>query len=219
MNELSALRSTLQTKSRSLGVKLFVVCGLALLMLLPALLVYGLLEDRTQREAEVVKEISAHVGGQQTFLGPTLALPFTVPRSPTDPPRRGMYLVFPAQASTRVKVATEERRRSLFKVPVFQTESKFDATLDLNGVPSALPPGGELDWSHAEMLIGVSDARGAQADATLAIGSKTFTLAPAEIAQNMALGPENGSSRRLTLFGTRIEGIAQPNAQFNVTST
>ena len=83
-----------------------------------------------------------------------------------------MYLVFPAQASAVLKTATEERRRSLFKVPVFQADLKLDATFDLTGVPAAAPQGAELDWSRAEIVVGVSDARGALADATLTTDGK-----------------------------------------------
>ena len=45
-------------RSRSMGVKLIVVCGLALLMTIPALFVGGLVEDRTTRAAEVVNKIT-----------------------------------------------------------------------------------------------------------------------------------------------------------------
>src|SRR6476620_3519562 len=99
MSDFATLQSNLQSKFRSLGVKLFVVCGLALLMLIPALLVGGLVDERTTREAQVVNEISTHVGGQQTFLGPTLAIPYVLAHDPGEPAAEGMYLVFPARAS------------------------------------------------------------------------------------------------------------------------
>jgi inner membrane protein involved in colicin E2 resistance len=121
-------------KSRSMGVKLIVVCGLALLMTIPAFFVGALVEDRTQRAADVIREISSHVGGQQTFLGPTLVIPYNIPpQSPAEHAKHGMYLVFPARASATIKTATEERRRSLFKVPVFQADLKLDAAFDLTG--------------------------------------------------------------------------------------
>jgi inner membrane protein len=217
MSDFSALQSALQSRIRSVGVKLFVVSFLALLMLIPALIVDGLIEDRTKRSEDVIKEISTHVGGQQTFLGPTLAIPYSQPEYQRASPKRGMYLVFPSLATATLKVSTEERRRSLFKVPVFRADAKLDATLDLTGVPSALPPGAELDWSRAEILVGVSDARGALADATLTIDGKTSTLVPAGIAQNISVGEQN-SQVRLALFGSKLEGTAKPNAQFNVTS-
>jgi inner membrane protein len=217
MSDLSLLQSALQSRIRSLGVKLFVVCGLALVMIIPALLVGGLVEDRTRRSDDVIREISSHVGGQQIFLGPTLAIPYVQPRSATEFARRGMYLVFPTKASATLKVATQERHRSLFKVPVFQVDSKLDASFDLTGVPAALPQGAELDWGRAEILVGVSDPRGALADATLTANGNTSTLAPADISQNMTIG-DQGSQLNLKLFGSKVEGIAQPNAKFNVSS-
>jgi inner membrane protein len=199
--------------------KLIVICGLALLMVIPSFFVAGLIEDRTKRESDVIKEISAHVGGQQTFLGPTLAIPYTIPpRSGTPFSQRGMYLISPAKASSVIKIATQERRRSLFRVPVFQADSRFDASFDLTGVPNAAPQGAEFDWNRAELIVGVSDPRGALADATLTTGGKTYTLVPAEIAQNISFGADQNSQLKLTLFGARIDGIAKTGSQFDVTT-
>lgn len=167
MNDFSVLQSSsrIRIKSRSMGVKLIVVCMLALLMTIPAFFVGGLVDDRTKRAKDVTNEISDHVRGAQTFLGPILAIPYSVPpQSPHDLVRHGIYLVFPAQASAVLKTATEERRRSLFNVPVFQADIKLDATFDLTGVPATAPQGAELDWSRAEIVVGVSDARGALAE-------------------------------------------------------
>src|SRR6476620_9283069 len=125
--------SQAKAKSRSMGVKLIVVCILALFMAIPSFFVVSLVEERTSREADVVREISAHVGGQQTFLGPTLAVPYSIaPQTKDGAIERGVYLVFPAQASATVKTKTEERKRSLFKVPVFDADMRFDATFDLS---------------------------------------------------------------------------------------
>jgi inner membrane protein len=220
MSELSSLQANLKMVSRSMGVKLMVICGLALIMIIPVLFVEGLVADRTSRAQEVIKEISAHVGGEQTFLGPTLAIPYTVaPRSPVDAATHGIYLVFPEQASGSYKVLTEERHRSLFKVPVFQADIKLDATFDLTAVPATARPNIEFDWTRAEIVVGVSDARGALADATLTTDGKAATFAPADSAQSLWLGGEASPHGRLTLFGVKAADIAKPNARFRVTST
>jgi inner membrane protein len=221
MNDFSVLQSSSQIriKSRSMGVKLIVVCMLALLMTIPAFFVGGLVDDRTKRAKDVTNEISDHVGGAQTFLGPILAIPYSVPpQSPHDLVRHGIYLVFPAQASAVLKTATEERRRSLFKVPVFQADIKLDATFDLTGVPATAPQGAELDWSRAEIVVGVSDARGALADATLTTDAKTVTLVPADIAENLSFGGDQ-NHLKLGLFGAKVSDVAKRNAQFHATST
>jgi len=99
-------------KSRSMGMKLIVVCGLALVMTIPALFVSGLVDERTGRAAGVVKEISGYVGGQQTFLGPTLAIPYTVPAQTKDGlPEHGIYLVFPIQSDDGHSSRSRSSRR------------------------------------------------------------------------------------------------------------
>ena len=205
--------------SRSMGLKLIVVCGLALLMTIPAFLVQGLIDDRTAREDAVVKDISSHVGGQQTFLGPTLAIPYTIaPQSPGNYPKRGAYLIFPADASASVQTSTEERRRSLFKVPVFQASLKMDATFDLSASPSDLPAAAQLDWDKAEFVIGVSDPRGALSDALLTTDGTSATLVPAEVAQSINIGNNPAQNLKLRLFGVKAAGITQKQTALHVSA-
>jgi inner membrane protein len=215
MNSIPMLQDRM--KSRSIGVKLIVVCGLALVMMIPAAFVNSVLNERTQRASEVEQEIAAYVGGQQKFLGPTLAIPYRVPpQTEKESTRHGVYIVFPAQATATVKTKTEERRRSLFKVPVFNADLQFESSFDLANVPSAAPLGAEFDWDKAEFIVGVSDPRGAKADGTLTADGKSLTFVPAEIGSSFSNG-ENEQSK-LKLLGVRVPGLAKPNAQFKVTA-
>src|SRR6185312_1701884 len=103
-------------------------------------------------------------------------------------------------ASASVKTRTEERRRSLFKVPVFRADLNLGSTFDLTGVPSAAPQGAELDWSRAEIQVGVSDARGALADAVVAMGGKTWTMSPAQLTEEAPVDERQKPRTRLTLL-------------------
>jgi len=94
----------------------------------------------------------------------------------------------------------------------------LDATFDLAGVPAAAPQDAELDWSRAEIVVGVRDARGALADATMTMAEKTSTLVPAEIAQDISIGGDQRQPVKLILFGAKAGSIAKPNAQFTVNS-
>jgi inner membrane protein len=213
---LSTLRFTFT--SRSLGMKLLLVCGLALAMMIPSLFVEGLVEERSRRAQEVVQEVSSHVGGEQTLLGPTLAIPYSTPTSALPgSAKHGVYLVFPAQASANLKLQTEERRRSLFRVPIFQTNAEFDASFDLTGVPHEVPEGTALDWSRAEIITGLSDARGVLADAVLTTGGTTSSFAPAVATRSISLGAAD-HPLKLTLFGAKMEHLG-PDAHFSVHST
>ena len=196
-----------------MGLKLLLVSGLALLTTIPAFFVNSLVEERTQRAKDAIQEISGRAGGQEIFLGPSISIPFSIPplnkgASPTP----GVYIVFPTKGDARVRIHTRERHRSLFKVPVYEAELKFDATFDLTGVPSAAPAGAELDWTRAGIVIGVSDAHGALADGTLTANGKTITFVPAE-----NIGEPN-PRLPLAYFGVRVSELIQPNSAFRVTA-
>ena len=208
--------------SRSIGVKLIVVCALALSMAIPGMFVGGLVEERSTRAADVVRQISDYAGGQQVFLGPALLIPYRIlPESSTDVVRNGTYLVFPAAASAVVRTTTEERHRSLFKVPVYRAEIGFDASFDLTGVPTAAPERAELDWSRAEIVVGVSNPRGALADATLTSGGTTTTLVPARSATDLPLciAQDQNCALKVTLLGAAVGTSIAPGAHFSVTSS
>jgi inner membrane protein len=205
-----------------MGMKLIVVCVLALFMTIPSFFVDGLVEERTSRAVNVVKEISDHVGGQQTFLGPTLAIPYTVPaRNPERQPEHGVYLIFPAQGAAAVKTHTEERHRSLFKVPVFEADLRFDAAFDLTGAPLAAPTGAVLDWNNAEIVVGAMDARGALAGGTITANGETAGFAPTDNIDGLSLNSSGNQNPKapFTLFGVMVPKLAQPNAKFNVSAT
>jgi inner membrane protein len=208
-----------EARGRSVGVKLLVVCTLALFMTIPAAFVGSLVQDRTQRARTVLQEIGGRVGGPQTFLGPTLLIPYRVaPQAEHAITAGGTYVVFPSQASGGMKTQTEDRHRSLFKVPVFKADLNLAAAFDLTGVPSGAPPGAELDWSRAEIVVGVSNAKGALADATLTIDGKVSTLVPARIAPDITVTAEPYGNGKLALFGAGAGDLAKPNARFQVES-
>jgi len=206
-------------KTRSMGMKFLIVCCLALFMSIPGFFVDSLVDERTGRAAEVASEISNAVGGPQTLLGPTLAIPYTISATgPTDIPHTGTYFVSPSTANATLNTTTEERRRSLFRVPVFKAGVHLEAAFDLTGIPTNAPAGAQLDWSRAEFIVGLSDARGALSDATLIAGGKLSTLLPARTAPTLSLSPDGPGHLQLTLLGGSAAPLAAPDAKFSVTT-
>jgi inner membrane protein len=218
LNQVPALplSAQIRNRSRSMGLKLLVVGFLALLMAIPAIFVSDIVEERTNRAKEVIQEVSSRVGGQQTFLGPVLTIPYSIPSSYRGgSSSTGVYVVFPIHGDAGVRVSTEERHRSLFKVPVFQADLKFDAEFDLSGVPSSAPADAVLEWSRAGIVVGVTNAHGALADGTLTVNGKTVTFVPAE-----NIGDVNSEQRLpLTYLGVTAANLAQPNAVFRVNAS
>ena len=91
-----------------------------------------------------------------------------------------------------------------FQGACFQADLKLNAAFDLSGVPFAAPLGAVLDWSQAELLVGVRDARGALADATFTAAGKTDSFVPTDIFEDYrsirtAIKPSVHHSRSLEL--------------------
>ncbi len=213
---------------RSLGLKLLLVCALAFLMSVPALFVFALLMDRTHRAETVAAEVGGLMGGPQTFLGPVIAVPYarTVSAAaPVGPDGRttvaapaaassvetGVWHIFPARGRVEVASDSDVRRRSLFRVPVYEAEVRYAATFDMTRAGDDAPAGAVLDWNRAELIVGASDPRGARSDIGLAVGGRPpvaltpslveprTELAPFEDARAVSFAP-----RGLRLFGTPL---------------
>jgi inner membrane protein len=212
--------------SRSMGLKLLLVCALAVLMSIPAFFVFMLLDGRTNRAEQVAREVGELVGGPQTFLGPILAVPYAIPTAdPKQAPGTGVFVIFPVRGDAQVRAKSEVRQRSLFKVPVYQADVAFKADFDLTGVAALAPREAVLDWSRAEFLIGASDARGAQADVLLNVAGRQLPVAPASTLSDIGVptaeasvsGARGGDALRF--FGSLAGDLVQPNAKFQATAS
>jgi inner membrane protein len=211
--------------TRSMGLKLLLVCALAGLMSIPALLVFALLADRTHRAAEVTNEVGQLMGGPQTFLGPVIGVPYQVPSKEKDKaPAEGVYFLFPAEAQASVSAASELRKRSLFHVPVYRADLAFKARFDLAGATASAPPGATFDWIRAQVLIGASDLRGAQSDVVMTAAGKPLQVAPSALISDATapLGEQGraiASNDNLKFVGAPAAGFATPGAKFDVAAS
>lgn len=216
---------------RSLGLKLLLVCGLALLMSVPALMVFGLLMDRSNRAETVGREIGDLVGGPQTFLGPVIAVPY---RASAQTPSagaasagsvtEGVWYVFPTRGTARATVDSEVRRRSLFRVTTYETALDWRATFDLSRAGGDAPAGAVLDWNRAEILLGASDARGARSDLTVNLAGREAALAPSKLNAATPLAGGESRNRRdhegsdLKLFGAPLTAADRAGGTLEITA-
>lgn len=222
---------------RSAGLKLLLVCGLALAMSIAALFVFALLMDRSNRAQQVADEVGGMMGGPQTFLGPVIAVPYSraLMTSEAVPVRgpavaspatteTGVWHVFPTRGLVQAATASEVRSRSLFKVPVYTADLTYSATFDLRNAGAEAPLGAVLDWSRAEIVLGASDARGAKSDIRLTLGGQTVALTPSVVEPTISLASEGHDDKAtpmagsgLRLFGARLPESMRTAGTFDVT--
>ena len=181
--------------SRSMGLKLLVVCALALVMIIPAFFVRGLVAERMHRAEAAAGDIGGLNGGPQTFLGPVLAVPYRAPAGAVgDQASTGVLVVFPKTGAAKVATHTKVLKRSLYSLPVYDADVSYSAKFDLSDAAAAAPTGAVLDWNRAEFLIGASDAKGARSAVKLVAGGHALELAPSQLAPELTLdGPSTPS--------------------------
>jgi len=204
---------------RSAGLKLILVCALALLMAIPALFVYGVVAERTSGQFQAVQEVSEKVGGNQAVLGPFLAVPYARTPNPEKPNAvvYGHAIAFAETGSVSTDVLVEERRRGIYLVPVFNAGMEIEARFDPGALRGAIPDDATPVWADARIYSGVQDTRGLRGGLTLSVDGRALEVEPApsggynDASQYRPVPPSG-----LTLAGAEIEDLETRTEPFAV---
>ena len=205
---------------RSAGLKLILVCGLALLMAIPALFVYGVVHERSVGQIEATNAVSEGVGGAQSVLGPVLAVPYERIANPLRPTQKS-YGIAVAYAETGEAVASasvEERRRGLYLVPVFDTAISFTARFNPADLRSAVPRDATPLWNEARLFTGISDTRGIRDAVNVTFNGRDLTMEPVDANRSEPGAYATAPRASVALAGARVEGLETLEAPINVTA-
>ena len=168
-------RGNVATLLRSPGVKFIMIGIISVALLVPLLLVWGLTEERAQRATDVSNRIANGWGGAQAINGPYIAVPFDVQRSREVDGRTIVEqvtewaLVMPETLDVTADLKTEERRLSIYTLPVYNgaltLRGRFGASMlqDLSQFP------GTPQLDRAVLVLNINDITGIRSDAGVKI--------------------------------------------------
>ena len=164
----------------SLGLKLIIVCGLVILMAIPAMFISYISYERSSRADDVINDVSQRYGGEQYISGPMLVAPYMQIDGLSRVTESGRYVVFADKGSANFSgIETTIRRRSLFKVPTYQGKGLLQG--EFKKPDSAkLQEGVTIDWDRAKIVVALSDIRGLKKDVGLLLpGGEVRKFEPA----------------------------------------
>lgn len=187
---------------RSFGLKLIIVCVLALAMAVPAAFVYRLIYQRATDAENAVDDIASLRGGQQILMGPALVAPYKILSADGQWKSDGRAVLYPEAGRVAAQLATERLKRGLHHVPVYTVDANFTATFDPQRLAPSLPAGVEIDWTQARFYLSLTDLRGAR-EAQLTVAGQAVELAPAEIPEGRII---NGLPQSLVGGAAAIDG-------------
>ncbi|MBX9455565.1 MAG: cell envelope integrity protein CreD [Rhizobium sp.] len=160
---------------RTPGVKFVIIGILTLLLLIPTLLVWALVEERAQRATEVSARISAGWGGPQIVNGPYLAVPVTVMRTQTVNGQltasqvTDWVLLMPEELKVDARLDTEARRLSIYSLPVYNAKLHFSGRFGTDLVQSLGIVDGRPELDRAFLVMGIADITGIRSNADMKI--------------------------------------------------
>src|SRR3954454_10420421 len=113
--------------SNKILVKGLITGALILLMLIPTIFISNLIEEREQRQKEVVAEVSNKWANAQTITGPYLIVPYienVLNEKNQHVPVRKTVVILPEDLNVSGYITPEERQRSIFKVILYKSNIK-----------------------------------------------------------------------------------------------
>ena len=195
--------------SNSFLLKMGVIFILTVIMLIPMNLINDLIDERKDREQDVLQEISSKWGSAQVISSPVLAIPFTYIREYYDENIKNRELVedwlfvLPDFSEENVTVKPEYLKRGIYKSVVYNSEidSKGVFTLkDLKSLGSAIKA---VNWEKAKIIFGIKDVKGLSYLPKLKFenreygmnkNGKLFTLFPNNLVADIQLSYEQSKS-------------------------
>ena len=155
---------------------LFLRCGaiflVIVLLVIPLVRIGGLVRERQAARDAVVEDIARSAAGSQTLTGPLLVVPYTrtvqetqldAARVPVTVTREitGELRLLPALVELDGKLATDERRRGIYRARVFDATARLTGRFDVPanfGVAAADLAG--YRFAQPRLVMGISDIRG-----------------------------------------------------------
>lgn len=175
----SSLRQSVSGFTGSPGVKFFLTGFITLALLIPTMMVWGLVEERSQRADEVARSIAQGWGGAQTINGPYLVVPYSilekVDRQFKQVTRHA--IISASQLSIKGDIDVEERQKSIYKTQLYHLRSTMTGNFDPVNLEKIREIGGNPKPAQAFVAMGISDMTGIRSNIAITlrgIGNRDF---------------------------------------------
>jgi inner membrane protein len=165
--------------SNRLLVKGLVTGLLILAMLIPTLFVNNLVQERQERQQQVVQEVSSKWASSQRVSGIYLVVPYTENIQGADGKIlqvKKNVILLPETISTTGKIIPEEAHRSIYHVLLYRSELQLQGSFNIQ-IPDDIQTQ-NLDLGKTRVCIGITDFKGIEEKITVKINSTAISLNP-----------------------------------------
>jgi len=219
MTEQNIIKKSADMIKHSVSFKIFIIGLLILVLLIPAVMVKSLIQERKDRKRDVIDEISSKWGQSQTIAGPILTIPYKEYFKDKEGNKSSSihYMHFlPDEVHIDGDLTPEIRYRGIYKAVLYTANVKLNGTFSYPKIKELNIPDKDIIWQGAFLSLGISDMRGIKEKVMARINDKSLSINPG-IETNDVL--ESGISARIDLdnlkdilsfdFDIRLNGSQQ----------
>lgn len=162
----------------------FIILGvLTLVLMIPLLLVYLIVDERQSYSRQAVNEVGRKWGREQAFHGPYMVIPMDRTVERTD--RQGnkssyrevkYAVLLPKVLNIKSDVQAKELQRGIYDVPVYKTQVSYSGKFDPADLEQFRRDRFELRVNEAVFTVLISDVRGIKKTTDVMIGTKASTF-------------------------------------------
>ncbi len=171
----------IEKNSRLLAGKLIVLAVLVGVSWVATLFVWGVLEDREQRQETTSFEVAEQWSRAQLIAGPVL----TIPIEKTSVSTTGEVFVesdtlvlMPQDLSYTSTIQTEVRTKGVYDTPVYTANIDGVGSFELTPLKDVISKNTTILWDKATVSINVSDTRGISSAMELSFNGTRYPLSP-----------------------------------------
>ena len=152
---------------------------LILLMLIPTMFITSLVNEREQRQQEVVKDVSSKWASAQTVSGPYLFIPYLLKSKDSDGKEkltRADMIFLPEDLDVTGTILPEQRLRSIYKVLLYKSQITGKGNF-ICSLPKDIDPS-SLILSEAKICLGITDFKGIENKIDIQVNGNSYALTP-----------------------------------------
>lgn len=170
---------TVAQPSGKIFIKGIITGALILIMLIPTIFIYNLIEEREARQKEVVKEVSSKWATAQTLSAPFLVVPYTdtfLNSEGKTVATKTKLLLLANELTVKGKIIPEQRPRSIYKVLLYKTSISMEGAFKVKW-PSDINLS-NVDYANAKLCFSLSDFKGIEEEIYINFNRQQLLLTP-----------------------------------------
>lgn len=164
----------------ALALKVLSIGFIILLLLIPKAMISGLIDERSGRQQEAMREVGQKWGSAQRLTGPFLLIPYKYSVETNDGFKTVTRLAYflPENLKIDGKLQPDIRKRGIYKIPVYIYDGTVTGHFEKPDFSEWEIPESDILYNQAKIVMGITDLSGINEEVFIKWNGKDIKLQP-----------------------------------------